>query len=193
MAVIILLLVASPGRAEPGQHSIFPDFAAAETPLNGGYTMPGFALCYQFDPIRYLPIGAVFSYQAPVKVNDAGLRYELYSLEGALYVGGRLAFDWMPGKTATGFLGTLRKILMANELQAGPILGVSHYVQQVRDEKIRKATHPFAGVFMSWDVWFLEWFGVRHSVTLHWSLTEIVTGRMSFMRAEFVWGPAFRF
>ena len=128
MAVIILLLVASPGRAEPGQHSIFPDFAAAETPLNGGYTMPGFALCYQFDPIRYLPIGAVFSYQAPVKVNDAGLRYELYSLEGALYVGGRLAFDWMPGKTATGFLGTLRKILMANELQAGPILGVSHYV-----------------------------------------------------------------
>ena len=155
--------------------------------------MPGLALCYQFDPIRYLPIGAVFTFGVPVKVNDDGLRYELHSFEGALYLGGRLAFDWLPWENSRGFLGTLRRILMANEIQAGPIFGVAHYVQEVWDEDGRKATHPFLGFFITWDVWFLEWLGVRHSATLHWSLDEVVEGKGSLFRTEFIWGPAVRF
>lgn len=193
--IIGLLLLSMPYsvNAEPGQHSLFVNFAAAVTPVNGGNTMPGFAICYQFDPIRYLPIGATFSYEAPVKVNDNDLRYELYSLEGTFYIGGRLAFDWMPGKNATGFVAVLRKILLANEIQAGPVVGVAHYVQKVRKEPVIKATHPFAGLFLTWDIWFLEWFGIRHSVVFHWSLTEIAKSRNPFLRTEFMWGPAFRF
>ena len=193
IGILAVLLAARLVSAEPGKHSAFVDFAAAMTPLNDQNTAPGFALCYQYDPIRYLPMGAMFSYAAPVKVNDQGLHYELYSLEGAIYMGGRLAFDWMPGKTATGFVGVLRKILMANEILAGPVLGVAHYVQAVRGEEVREASHAFVGVFLTYDIWFREWFGVRHSVVFHWALTRPMKGRGSFLRVVFVWGPAFRF
>jgi hypothetical protein len=194
-AIVILAasLASLPALADPGKHSVFVDFAASMTPAIATGPAAGFALCYQFDPIRYLPMGVVFTYAAPMVVNDKGLEYRLRSLEGAVYAGARLAFDWVPGESSTGFWGVLRKILMANEIQAGPIFGMTHYIQEVRAEEVREARHAFAGVFLTYDVWFREWFGVRHSVVFHWSLTRPVKGQGTLMRTEFVWGPAFRF
>lgn len=198
LAVITLLLAAPSALraadAEPLRHEVYASFAASTvSALTSTTNMPGFAVGYEVVPWRYVLVGAAGGYQAPATVNNRGLVYDLSMAEGMVYVGGRISLDRLRGRKARDDASLGVQFLGANEFSLGATLGVAHTIQEVRGEAARAATQPFAGLFVCWNIWFLDWLGLHFNAMFHWSLTDLVPGKDGLLRKEIHLGPTFRF
>ncbi len=192
-----LLTAPPPLRAGDGdrlRHEVYATFAASTiSELTSTNNMPGFAIGYEVVPWRYVLVGAAGGYQAPARVDNRGLVYDLSMAEGMIYAGARIALDRLRGHRPEGEAGLGAQFLGANEFSLGATLGLSHYIQEVRGEAARTATQPFAGIFVCWNIWFLDWLGLHFIAMFHWSLTELVPGKEGLLRKEIHLGPTFRF
>jgi hypothetical protein len=197
IAVLAALLAAPPSlRAadEEIRHEVYASFAASTvSALTSTTNMPGFAVGYEIVPWRYLLVGAAGGYQAPAKVNNRGLVYDLSVAEGMVYVGGRVSLDRLRGRRADDDPSLGAQFLGANEFAVGATLGLAHYIQEVRGEAERRATQPFAGIFVCWNIWFMDWMGLHFNAMFHWSLTDLIPGKGGLLRKEIHLGPTFRF
>mgnify|MGYP006971706339 CR=1 FL=1 len=184
----------SPKANEKIRHEVYGAFAASTVDeVTFQSNMPGFAVGYEMVPWRYLLVGATAGYQAPTLVDNRGLVYRISMAEGMVYLGARISLDRLRPPRAdadpsigSGFLG-------ANEFALGATLGLSHYIQEVRGEAERTATQPFAGIFLCWNIWFLDWMGLHFNAMFHWNLTELIPGKKGILRKEIHLGPTFRF
>ncbi len=196
--IIIALLLTAPPNARASdnkiRHEVYATFAASTvSALTSTTNMPGFAIGYEVVPWRYVLVGAAGGYQAPAKVNNRGLVYDLSVAEGMIYVGGRVSLDRLRGRRADDDPSLGAQFLGANEFSVGATLGLAHYIQAVRGEAERQATQPFAGLFVCWNIWFLDWMGLHFNAMFHWSLADLVPGKGGLLRKEIHLGPTFRF
>jgi len=196
IAVVALLCATSPPvRAdEKIRHEVYATFAASTVDeLTSNANMPGVAVGYEVVPWRYILVGAVAGYLAPAQVNNRSLVYDLSMAEGMVYVGGRVSLDRLRGRRSDPTVDMGARFLGSNEFSLGVTLGLAHYMQKVRGEPERTATQPFAGIFLCWNIWFLEWMGLHFNAMFHWSLAELVPGKKGLLRKEIHLGPTFRF
>jgi len=198
IALVLLLHLSPPHSVQANEkirHEVYANFAASTmdelTPMTN---TPGFAVGYQVIPWRYLLVGAAAGYQAPARVDNLGLVYDLSLAEGMIYAGVRIPLDRLRTLRGADRLTAIgSRFLGANEFSIGATLGLSHYMQKVRREPLRTATHPFAGLYLAWNIWFLDWLGLHFNAMFHWNLTEVVPGAGGLMRKEIHLGPTFRF
>ena len=198
LAILATLLAAPPDlRADADdrlRHEVYASFAASTVDkLTYQSNMPGFAIGYEVVPWRYVLVGAAAGYQAPTRVDNRGLVYTLSMAEGMIYVGGRISLDRLRGHRSDDDSNLGSRFLGANEFSLGATLGLAHYMQKVRGEAERTATQPFAGLFVCWNIWFLDWMGLHFNAMFNWSLTELVPGKGALLRKEIHLGPTFRF
>ncbi|MBM4371240.1 MAG: hypothetical protein FJ098_06275 [Deltaproteobacteria bacterium] len=196
LLALLSLLAAPPARAgeEPIRHRLTASFAASTVDrLTFQASTPGFAVGYELVPHPWVVAGVAAGWQAPARIDNRGLVYDLSLAEGLVYGGVRLALDRLRAPLEGTAGEVANQLLGANELCLGAAVGVTHYMQQVRHERLRQATHPGAGVFISWNIWFMDWLGLHFRAAFLWSLTEVVPGLPGLLRKEIHLGPTFRF